>query len=171
MFYSRASSREPAVVIREWRGTCSGKHYLLQALFAELGLRSRVMACSTEITIEPDQVPTDLIPTLEEADWRIVDVHNYLVVDLPGGEMIVDATWPLTTEKWGVTVNETFQFGQNQVLACTPVQTWVVPADQDPQRFKEMLLNKLFTAEQLAQREQFIRTLSRVLVEEAGDDL
>jgi hypothetical protein len=98
-----------------------------------------------------------------------VDVHNYLVVDLPGGEMIVDAAWPLPTEKWGVTVNETFQFGQHQVMACTPVQTWVVPADQDPQRFKEMLLNKLFSAEQLAQRERFIRTLSRVLVEQAGN--
>ena len=170
MPYSRPTAREPEVIIREWRGTCSGKHYLLRALFAELGLQSRVMACSTEITIEPDQVPVDLIPILEEANWRIVDVHNYLVVELPDGKMIVDATWPLTTEKWGVTVNETFQFGQDQVLACTPVQSWMVPVDQDPQQFKETLLKKLFTAEQLTQRDQFIRTLSRVLAEQAGDE-
>ncbi len=33
MDYQRASSREPEVTISEWRGTCSGKHYLLKALF------------------------------------------------------------------------------------------------------------------------------------------
>ena len=170
ILYSRATSREPEATIREWRGTCSGKHYLLHALFAELGLRSRVMACSTETTIETDSVPAELIPVLEEANWRIVDVHNYLVVELPAGDMIVDATWPLTTEKWGVTVNNAFQFGQNQTLACTPVQIWVVPADQDPQQFKKMLLKQLFTSEQLTLRERFIRILSRVLAERAGDE-
>ena len=32
MPYQRASDRQPATLIREWRGTCSGKHYLLKAL-------------------------------------------------------------------------------------------------------------------------------------------
>lgn len=29
MTYQRASDRQPETLIREWRGTCSGKHYLL----------------------------------------------------------------------------------------------------------------------------------------------
>jgi len=29
--YQRAASRQPEVIIREWRGTCSGKHYVLKA--------------------------------------------------------------------------------------------------------------------------------------------
>ena len=33
MPYKRASNREPSTTINEWRGTCSGKHYLLKALF------------------------------------------------------------------------------------------------------------------------------------------
>ena len=32
MPYQRASSREPEAIIREWRGTCSGKHYLYRRI-------------------------------------------------------------------------------------------------------------------------------------------
>ena len=32
MPYTRASSRDSETIIREWRGTCSGKHYLLKKL-------------------------------------------------------------------------------------------------------------------------------------------
>lgn len=42
MPYIRASSRDSETIIREWRGTCSGKHYLLKKLFAELGYQSHV---------------------------------------------------------------------------------------------------------------------------------
>ena len=50
MTYQRASDRQPETLIREWRGTCSGKHYLLQALFAELGIPARLIACTTNLT-------------------------------------------------------------------------------------------------------------------------
>jgi hypothetical protein len=169
MPYSRASSREPEVTIREWRGTCSGKHYLLQALLAELGLRSRVMACSTELLIDPDQVPAELRPILQEVDGRIVDVHNYLVVELPAGETIVDATWPLKMESLGFEVNKTFNIGQDQQLTCTPIERWIVPEDRDPQEFKETLLRELFTTEELEQRNEFISTFSTVLAKQGED--
>lgn len=170
MPYSRASSREPAATIREWRGTCSGKHYLLKALFAELNLNSRVIACSTKLTITPDEVPTELRPILEEAGRYIVDVHNYLTVELPGGDMIVDATWPLNTKDLGFRVNETFTIGEDQQLACTPIESWVVPADKDPQEFKETLLRELFTPKELRHRDEFIRTFSKVLAEQSEDE-
>lgn len=35
MPYRRASDRRPETTIREWRGTCSGKHYLLKALLSD----------------------------------------------------------------------------------------------------------------------------------------
>lgn len=50
MPYGLASSCEPLTTIREWRGTCSGKHYLLRILFSEFGLRADLMACTTLIT-------------------------------------------------------------------------------------------------------------------------
>ncbi len=98
MPYHRAvSDRRPETIIAEWQGTCSGKHYLLQALFAELGLPSQVMACTTFTPVEPARVPPDIFPLYEAANRRFVDVHNYLLVTSADGDrsMIVDATFPL----------------------------------------------------------------------------
>ena len=52
MPYQRASSRHPEAIIREWRGTCSGKHYLLDEIFRELGRDSRVIMCTHRFTLE-----------------------------------------------------------------------------------------------------------------------
>ena len=44
--YQRASSRAPEAVIQEWRGTCSGEHYLLDQIFREEGLESKGIMCT-----------------------------------------------------------------------------------------------------------------------------
>lgn len=170
MPYVRASSREPKTTIREWRGTCSGKHYLLKALFAELGLRSRLIACTTESQIDPNEVPAELRPIVERAGGRIVDIHNYLVVESPKGDMVVDATWPLETRRLGFTVNEAFVFGEDQELASMPIESWTVSEDRDPQEFKNELLREHFTPEELEHRDDFIRTFSLLLQERDEDE-
>jgi len=81
MPYSRASSREPETIISEWRGTCSGKHYLLKKLFAELGYDSDLIACTTVTTIDPQDLSGKLRELLEESKGRFVDVQ------LPGIEV------------------------------------------------------------------------------------
>jgi hypothetical protein len=162
MPYRRASDRRPETTIAEWQGTCSGKHYLLQALFAELGLSSQVMACTTFTPVDPTHVPVDAQPLYEAANRRFVDVHNYLVVSLDGGRtMIVDATWPLATRRSGRVVNERFMLGEDQQIAEPPLETWVVPPDQDPQDFKEQLLQTHFTPAELKYRELVIQWLSQ----------
>ena len=61
MPYQRASSRAPESVVQEWRGTCSGKHYLLDEIFREEGLDSRVIMCTHRFTEEaPANFPTEL---------------------------------------------------------------------------------------------------------------
>ena len=159
MPYIRASSRDPETIIQEWRGTCSGKHYLLKGLFAELGYPSRLIACTTVMHIDPQQVPGKLRELLEQSNGRFVDVHNYLVLELPDREMIVDATWPLATKGTGTVVNEQFVWGQNQQIACEPIKTWVVPKDGDAQEFKNQILKDTFTPEELAHRDEFIKAL------------
>jgi hypothetical protein len=160
MPYIRASSREPETIIREWRGTCSGKHYTLQALFAELGIPARVMACTTVYKFGIPNTHEAIRQALAEADVSFVDVHNYLVLDLPEGEMIVDATWPLSSKPFGTVVNEQFVLGESQTIACEPRQTWVVPDDGDPQTFKNELLHTHFTAEELAHRDDIITLIN-----------
>jgi hypothetical protein len=76
--------------------------------------------------------------------------------------MIVDATWPLATKDMGTVVNERFVLGENQRIACEPLKTWVVPEDRDSQEFKDEILKDSFTPEELAHREEFIKTLGVV---------
>ena len=162
MPYTRASSRDPETIIHEWRGTCSGKHYLLKKLFAELGYSSRLIACTTVAYIAPKDVRGKLRKLLQQSEGRFVDVHNYLILELPDGEMIVDATWPMATRGMGTVVNERFVLGEDQKIACEPIKTWVVPESGDSQEFKNEILKESFTPEELAHRDEFIRTLGKM---------
>jgi hypothetical protein len=162
MPYTRASSRDSETIIEEWRGTCSGKHYLLKKLFAELGYPSKPIACTTVAHIDPKEVRGKLRTLLEQSNGRFVDVHNYLILELPDGEMIVDATWPLATKGMGTVVNEHFVLGEDQQIACEPIKTWVVPEEGDSQEFKNEILKESFTPEELAHREEFIQTLGKM---------
>ena len=162
MPYTRASSRDSETIIREWRGTCSGKHYLLKKLFAELGYSSRLIACTTVAHIDPKEVRGKLRRLLEQSNGRFVDVHNYLILELPKGEMIVDATWPIATKGMGTVVNERFVPGEDHQIACEPLKTWDVPDDRDAQEFKDEILKDSFTPEELAHREEFIQTLGKM---------
>jgi hypothetical protein len=165
MPYQRASDRQPETLIREWRGTCSGKHYLLQALFSEMGIASRLVACTTETTLDPAQVDPRLRPIVERGRGRVVDVHNYLLLELPQGEMVVDATWPASYRKYGLVVNEYFILGQNQLITSTPLKSFVVPSGRDPQAFKDELLRQNFTSQELEVREEFILTLGELFAQ------
>lgn len=162
MPYTRASSNDHETIIGEWRGTCSGKHYLLKGLFAELGYSSRLIACTTLTHIDPKKVWGKLRKVLKQSDGRIVDVHNYLILELPDREMIVDATWPISTRGMGTVINERFVLGENQKIAAVPLKSWVIPDDRDPQEFKNEILKDSFTPEELEHRDEIIKTLSKI---------
>lgn len=163
MPYKRASDRRPETLIHEWRGTCSGKHYLLKALFAELGYPSKVMACTNLTQFDLNKEPVEVREILENVNGRFVDVHNYLILELADGEMIVDATWPLTAKKYNLPVNESFELGKDQQIACKPLKTWIVPEEEDPQAYKEQLLRENFTTEELMARNDFIKAIGNWL--------
>src|SRR5512143_1568589 len=160
MPYRRASDRQPETIIRQWQGTCSGKHYLLQVLFVELGFESQVMACTTITPVAEDKIPLDLRPLYESANRRFVDVHNYLVVYGPGEtRTIVDATLPLSARQAGLVSNDSFVPGRDQQLASKPLQSWEIPPGREPQAFKDELLHEYFTPAELELREIIIRAL------------
>ena len=165
MIYQRASDRQPETLIREWRGTCSGKHYLLQALFAELGLKARLIACTSEAYPDPEKIHPRLRQILARSAGRIVDVHNYLLLELAEGEMVVDATWPVNYRKYGLVVNEEFILGKDQHIAAPPMQIWEVPPRSDPQTFKDELLRQNFTPPELEVRDEYIRTLGELFAQ------
>ncbi len=162
MPYRRAADRQPETIISAWQGTCSGKHYLLQALFGELGLSAQVMACTTSEPIDAAKIPPELFPLYEAANRRFVDVHNYIVLDWPGlGPMLVDATWPLESAGRGMRVNPALIPGQDQLIALDPLQSWPIPAGRDPQAFKQELLQAHFSPAELQFREVILAALMR----------
>ena len=167
MPYRRASSRAPATTIAEWRGTCSGKHYLLNALFIELGLQSTLIACTHEFT--PETAPWLPPPLLAEVEHAPVpDVHTFVRVQpFPNTEradewMTVDATWPLGAGRLGLPVNERFDLGRDQILACDPLEVFHLPDDVDPQEVKEQLVAR-HAEGQVDRRDRFIVALSEWL--------
>ncbi|WP_027481176.1 hypothetical protein, partial [Deinococcus pimensis] len=157
---ARASEHVPATVVREWRGTCSTKHLLLRALLAELGVRSTLMAATQEIALPPG-VEVDPEVARLAADGGVVDVHNWLVVHGPRGDVVVDATWPLATRALGLPANETFDWERDMRVACTPVETWALTGDEDVADFKARLLAERYTPEELARRDAFIEAVGR----------
>lgn len=161
MPYQRASDRKPETIIAEWRGTCSGKHYLLQKLFEQLGFESKLIACTSITPVDPGDIAPQVESLYTAANCRFVDVHNYLLLSVPGGgEMIVDATWPRSAEKHGMIVNKDFVLDKDQQIATTPIESWIVPADEDPQAFKDQLLQEHFTLDELKFREVIIQAIS-----------
>ena len=163
MPYRRASSRKPEAIIEEWRGTCSGKHYLLADIFRELGLESQVIMCTHRFTAEnTGHFPAELRELV--AVSPVPDVHTYLLLKTSAGWMVVDATWPSSAGPLGMTVNPVFQPGSDMTIACEPIETLPVPEGRDPQEFKEEIIRE-FCGDSSGVRDEFIEGMGRWLGE------
>ena len=163
MPYRRASSRRPEAIIEEWRGTCSGKHYLLADVFCELGLESQVIMCTHRFTAEnTGHFPAELRELV--AASPVPDVHTYLRVKTAEGWMVVDATWPSSAGPLGMTVNREFRPGSDMTIACDPIETLPVPEGRDPQEFKEETIRD-FCGDSSGVRDDFIEGMGRWLGE------
>ena len=161
MPYQRASTREPEAIVREWRGTCSGKHYLLAGIFRELGMDSRIIMCTHRFTRDnTGHFPPELQALVVREP--VPDVHTYIRLENTASWMTVDATWPSSAEPLGMLVNRVFSDGQDMVIACDAIDTYEVPDGQDPQAFKEQLIAE-FCGSSSTIRDEFIEGMSRWL--------
>ncbi|MCK9485853.1 MAG: hypothetical protein M0R73_04015 [Dehalococcoidia bacterium] len=169
MPYRRASDRQPETILREWRGTCSGKHYLLRDLLREIGMPSTVILATHEFT--PDNSPWLPPHLMTEAILAPVpDVHNFLRVQYDPADdqwMTVDCTWPSAARRLEMPANLSFEPGVDQRIACDPIEIFHVPEDQDPQALKEEVLAD-HVGQQAARRDAFINGLSDWVERELG---
>ena len=158
MPYQRANSRVPEAIIREWRGTCSGKHYLLDALFREMGHDSRVVMCTHNFTPENTApFPGPLRPGVSQGP--VPDCHTPRRLHTEAGWMKVDATWPQSARALGMAVNDRFIPGVDMDVACSPVEVFEVPDGVDPQTFKEELI-EVHCGSDTDRRDHFIEAMS-----------
>jgi hypothetical protein len=158
MPYQRASSRDPKMTIREWRGTCSGKHYLLKELFGEMGIEARIFMCTHTFTEQncknfPDHLREQL------SDGPIPDIHTFIRTKSFNKWVDIDATWPIQAKGLGMKVNERFQPDISMEIACEPLEILEVSNGVDPQDFKEHLIQS-YCGSQGKKRDRFIEELS-----------
>lgn len=164
--YARASDRRPETVIEEWRGTCSGKHYLLAQVLEELGAAVMVIHATHHFTPENSPwLPRDLLEEVRRAP--VPDVHTFLRVQLDAFNdewFTVDVTWPLGAKALGLPVNEGFDHKNDHRIAADIEEIIHVDEEDDPQEVKEALLHA-FVGDEAARRDAFIERLSAWLGE------
>ena len=73
----------------------------------------------------------------------VPDVHTY--IRLKTGRRMDERRWHLAVcaaEPLGMPVNRTFVEGRDMGIACDPVESFIVPGGDDPQAFKEQLIDR-----------------------------
>ncbi|MDA0271071.1 MAG: hypothetical protein DWG83_01500 [Chloroflexi bacterium] len=169
MPYRRATDRQPETILREWTGTCSGKHYLLRALFEELGYATTVILVTHEFTAENSPwLPPHLLAQV--AERPVPDVHTFLRVQhdrIADDWTTVDSTWPEAAARLGMPSNAAFVPGEDHEIACDPIEIFHVPEDEDPQPLKERVI-VFHAGDQAERRDAFIEALSDWLAAELG---
>jgi hypothetical protein len=155
MPYWYPASRDPAEVLRQGRGSCSGKHYLLAEMFRLMGLRVRHMICTHRFNESPLAFPLPMQEMLRKNE--IVDLHDYVQIAVDGAWIDIDATWERGLREFGFPVNEDWDGKGAMLLSVVPEDFSV--AELDAEHLKEDLLSKL-PPRQRALRKQFLEALS-----------
>lgn len=158
--YAYPASRDPIEVLRQDRGSCSGKHYLLGEMFRRLGLPIRHIICTHRFNESPLVFPDEMQEMLRKNE--IVDLHDYLQIHLGGEWIDVDATWESGLRAFGFPVNEDWDGVTSMALSVVPEDHAIV--EKDPDRLKDEMLSKL-TPRQRNLRKQFLEALSKWVAE------
>lgn len=153
--YSYPASRDPEEVLRAGFGTCSGKHYLLAELYRRLGLRVRHMICSHRFNESDLPFPEDMQEMLRRDE--VVDMHDYLQIEVDGEWVDIDATWERGLREFGFPVTEEWDGRASMRLTVVPDEHVVV--EGEAARAKEEMLAKL-SPRQRSLRKRFLDALS-----------
>ena len=162
--YSYPASRDPAEVLRAGFGTCSGKHYLLAEFYRLLGLNVRHMICSHRFNESDLPFPQDMQEMLMRDE--VVDMHDYLQVEIDGQWVDIDATWERGLREFGFPVTEEWDGSSVMRLSVVPDEHVVV--EGEAARAKEELLAKL-SPRQRSLRKRFLDALNNWVAELAQE--
>lgn len=154
------SSRDPLDVLREGGGSSSGKHYLLGELLRRQGTPVRHVICSHRFNDSDLPLSEEMQKLLSKNE--IVDLHDYLQIQVDGQWIDVDATWSRDLREYGFPVTEDWDGRSSMLLGVAADEHELV--EGDPAKVKEEMLSKL-TPQQRKVREQFLVALARWIEE------
>jgi hypothetical protein len=153
-----SSSSDVNSILREWRGTCSGKHLLVQKIFSALGWRAQLIMRAYPIDAA-DTLPPSLLQTF--AGRGIWDVHNFVEFQVGTECRRIDITWPLALAEQGFTTTAYWDGSTDFRLAAPTGEDLVISADAHGLKLKKQLLQQKNDAASLSAREDFIIALAQ----------
>jgi len=153
--YGNIGSRNPIDVYRKNKGTCSGKHTLLKALYKEIGVEVKDYIIMHKFNNLPIEFPQNLKNILNKS--TIIDPHNFLKIKINNQWFTVDVTWDKSLKKLGFPINENWDGKSN--LNILVAQGGEIYETKNPILFKKELLKKQ-TKQQLKDRKLFIQELT-----------
>lgn len=137
--YGDVGSRDPLDVYKQNKGTCSGKHELLKALYKELGLQVKDFLIMHRFKELPVKFSPEITEILNRTD--ITDPHNYFKVLIDNKWLTVDVTWDKALQKLGFPVNENWDGKSDMPVAVAPGGKVYEP--EDPIALKKELISEL----------------------------
>jgi len=153
--YGNIGSRNPIDVYHKNKGTCSGKHALLKALYKEIGVEVKDYIIMHKFNNLPIEFPQNLKNILNKS--TIIDPHNFLKIKINNQWFTVDVTWDKSLKKLGFPINENWDGKSN--LNILVAQGGEIYETKNPILFKKELLKKQ-TKQQLKDRKLFIQELT-----------
>jgi riboflavin synthase len=128
--YGRPHDRSIEGLLRERRGTCSTKHLFLARALAERFPETKPQIVHRVYRAERERIRASYGDTVAAVvpEHGLVDVHRYLLIQVEGRQVVLDATFP-GGGRWD---------GRSSLpLACGPGDD--VPAGDDPDADKRAL--------------------------------
>jgi hypothetical protein len=157
--YASDGNRDPARVIDEKRGACTGKHLLLRDLLRTIGEKADIELVAGDFAAGMPQAAS--MPEALKA-WiatgGIRDFHCYVVWHDGAREVLLDATWPDALKPLGYPVNSSWAGEGDTRIALTP--DGIVVRDENVIARKEELLATL-TGAQRRDRREFLELLTK----------
>jgi hypothetical protein len=148
------NSRNPLDVYNHNKGTCSGKHELLKALYEELNIPVKNFVVKHNFK----NLPNDISKLLGSKD--MLDLHNFLKIKINNKWLTVDATWDKDLEELGFPVNHNWDGQSNMQLAVKTQEE--VREVKDPIASKEEFINQL-PKDVRIQRERMLQIFTNLL--------
>lgn len=154
--YGDIGSRDPLNVLKEGKGSCSGKHLLLGKLYETMGIKVKYMMCLTQFNFLRQCFPKELQSILD--NFEIPDYHNFLRI-YTNKWVDVDITFDLFLTKYGFPVNLKWNGLTNCKIAFHPIEIFEV---RDLIEEKQIAINNL-PYEKQELRKDFIKKMANWL--------
>lgn len=148
-------------VLKENKGSCSPKHYLLGLLFSKLGIPIKYATYPFQWDKQAIKYPPGI---MDLARGSPVGYHGACKAYLNDKWVLVDATWDIGLKKSGFPVNDRWDGISQTLNAVTPIEEIVHDDLQDRLNYVAQK-KKLWTPEQKSTYAEFIEKFNLWLEE------